>query len=390
MAASTSPQSSEVMSTVARTASSVHVPVGEDGEGVYTAATKGCFDVIDTATPLVLKEVATQPLRPNQAFHLADFGTADAGTSLGLLSKVIRAVREREGDKEVTIHYEDQASNEWKSVFNHALGVKRVTDAYGNSIDCPYELDNVFIEACGVGFHSQCYPSNTIDLGVSFTAMHWLSASPGSLKGSEFMHAARCPVPPTEEKEQAAKDWEAILRARANELVSGGRMVIANFCVSKEEGYFLGQTDVGVSMWDSFQAAWNKLKEDGVIDEEERLGVSFPSYYRTTEEFIDGINKCPELKLISAEEKIVRCPYREQYVSGKSDMTPQEYAKSFVPTTKTWSNSTFRSALKDRHSEDEKDAIMAKFWANYEDLVAKAPEKHGMDYVHSYLVIEKN
>ena len=31
---------------------------------------------------------------------------------------------------------------------------------------------------------------------------------------------------------------------------------------------------------------------------------------------------------------------------------------------------------------------MEIFWNNYIDLVAEEPEKHGMDYVHTYLVIE--
>lgn len=91
----------------------VHVPIGKDGEGEYTASTKGCFDVINTATPLVLCEIKKQCLRPNglgsPAYHIADYGTADAGTSLGLMSEMINAVRERSGDdKEIVIHYEDQ------------------------------------------------------------------------------------------------------------------------------------------------------------------------------------------------------------------------------------------------------------------------------------------
>ena len=54
-----------------------------------------------------------QPLRPfgvgSPAYHIADYGTADAGTSLGLMSKMVEAVRERAGDeKEVVVHYEDQ------------------------------------------------------------------------------------------------------------------------------------------------------------------------------------------------------------------------------------------------------------------------------------------
>ena len=124
---------------------SAHTPVGKDGEGAYTAATKGCFDVINTAAPLILEEVAKQPIRPDQAFHVADYGTADAGTSLGVLTRVVQQLRQREAEKEVVVHYEDQLGNEWKSVFNHALGLKKVTDAYGNAIDTPYTLGNVFV-----------------------------------------------------------------------------------------------------------------------------------------------------------------------------------------------------------------------------------------------------
>lgn len=395
-------------STAAVGGTGVHVPVGKDGEGLYTASTKGCFDVINTATPLILEQIEKQTIRPRTAFHIADYGTADAGTSLGLLGEMVRGVRRRSGGggvdeqqtpKEVVIHYEDQLTNEWRSVFNHILGNKPVSDAYGRPVETPYKLGNVYAEACGVGFHEQCYASNSIDFGVSFTAMHWLSSFPASLVATPYMHAARyqqqqqqqatdqdsCEQLP--EKEQASLDWKRILQARANELVPGGRFVCVNFCVSKE-GYFLGQTDVGVSMWDSFQRSWDKLKEQNLIDEQERLGVSFPSYYRTTPEFLLGVDEIPNLKVVSMQEKIVRCPYRELYVAGQSGMkTAREYAEWFVPTTRTWSHSTFKSAL--RPDRTDKEEVMNQFWENYKQLVEQQPEQHGMDYVHAYIVLEK-
>ncbi len=227
------------------------------------------------------------------------------------------------------------------------------------------------------------------NVGISFTAMHWLSASPNSLKGVLPMHAARCPDgPPEAERKQAEKDWDSILEARAKELVVGGRFMCANFCKT-QDGYFLGQTDAGESMWDSFQAAWDMLAVQGHIDEEERLGVSFPNYYRTKQEFVAGVEKRSDLRLISIQEEVVRCPYREQFVAGATDMTPQAYAKSFIPTTRSWSQSTFKAGLRLDRTENEKASILEQFWANYEELVARCPEKHGMDYVHAYLIIEK-
>mmetsp|Transcript_7229 Transcript_7229/g.14260 ORF Transcript_7229/g.14260 Transcript_7229/m.14260 type:complete len:153 (-) Transcript_7229:2-460(-) len=111
----------------------LHAPVGEDGEGLYTASTKGCFDVISAASPLVLSSMSSIPLPPpGVALRVSDYGTADAGTSLGLMSSVVDAARSRSPGIEVVLQYEDQKDNEWRSVFNHALGHKPVTDAYGN------------------------------------------------------------------------------------------------------------------------------------------------------------------------------------------------------------------------------------------------------------------
>ena len=162
-------------------------------------------------------------------------------------------------------------------------------------------------------------------------------------------------------------------------------MVIVSFSKSPE-GYFLGQTDSGASMWDSFQTAWDRLATEGLIDEEERLAVSFPSYYRTAQESEEGARRIPGIKIVSVEERIVRCPYRRAWTLGSSGRSPREHAEWFVPTTRSWSESTFKNALKDKR---DKEAVMKKFWSNYVDLVADEPASHGMDYVHSYLVLEK-
>mmetsp|Transcript_41952 Transcript_41952/g.47678 ORF Transcript_41952/g.47678 Transcript_41952/m.47678 type:complete len:428 (+) Transcript_41952:57-1340(+) len=379
----------------------VHVPVGKDGDGFYSASTKGCFDVIDNATPLILEQIQKQIDSDKNddaaAYHIADFGTADGGTSLGLLTKMVQAIRSKtkQQNREVVLHYEDQVTNEWQSVFKHSLGLSSVKNAYGNTIPTPYELGNVYVDATGIGFHNQCYPTASIDFGISFTAMHWLSEVPNSFKGKDYMHAARRPKDDTtslpKEKEIAADDWYNILKSRSKELKVGGKFVCVNFCIT-EEGYFLGQTDVGASMWDSFQTAWNLLSEKKLIDEDERTGVSFPSYYRTTDEFVSTITETDlndELTILSVEERITPCPYRELYTKQKSSMSAREYAESFVPTTRTWSDSTFRNALRSDRTEDDKDLIINQFWENYISLVEQNPAEHGMDYAHTYLVLEK-
>ena len=85
--------------------------------------------------------------------------------------------------------------------------------------------------------------------------MHYLDIKPGLI--ADHVHA----VGATEAekalyREQAASDWTAILLARARELVPGGRLVLANFCVD-EHGHHLGSTG-GVNVFDA-------LAKHGVI-----------------------------------------------------------------------------------------------------------------------------
>ena len=66
------------------------------------------------------------------------------------------------------------------------------------------------------------------------------------------------------------------MAARAEELKSGGSFVAANFCVSSE-GHFLGNTEVGMNMWDSFRKCWRRLGSDIMekIGFEKRIEIPF-------------------------------------------------------------------------------------------------------------------
>ena len=70
---------------------------------------------------------------------------------------------------------------------------QRLIQSPGKALSHPTSNPGVFVQACARGFHEQCYPSGTVDLAMSFTAMHWLSVTPGSLVGNaDCMHAAQC------------------------------------------------------------------------------------------------------------------------------------------------------------------------------------------------------
>ena len=70
-------------------------------------------------------------------------------------------------------------------------------------------------------------------------------------------------------------------------------------------------------------------------------------------------------------------------------MSAREFAASYIPTLRSWSETMFLNALNSDRSNEEKSILVDYYYQQYEDLVANNPKGHAMDYVHCYLAIEK-
>lgn len=362
-----------------------HVPWGVAGEGTYTASTKGCFDVIARCGPLVQeateRALAARKTRgaAGEPFHIADFGTADGGTSLPLMRNVVARVRAAEPDTAIVVGYEDQAQNDWQSLFRLVQGhIEGGPETY-------YEPDgNVYAVAVGTSFYESCFAPESIDLSFSATAFHWLTSCPADIP--DALHSA-CTADPATKKafgERARKDWTHILSKRAAELKPGGQLVVANFATD-ENGSFLGRTPGKQCMHSNFSDLWLK-----VAGAEVHAQTNFPNEYRALDACRAAFeNPFVGLALRSIETDVVPCPYREEWVSGPQT-DARAAAEYFVPTTRTWSNSTFVSgATRAGRSPGEAAAMADDMFAKYVDLVAEDPAQHAMDYVHSYAHAEK-
>lgn len=176
------------------------------------------------------------------------------------------------------------------------------------------------------------------------------------------------------------------LENRSLELHVGGRLVLVVFAIDKN-GYYLGNTSaVPVNMFGQFNSIWKEFVSDGAITEEDFHRMTFANYYRTEEELKEPFEKgFFGLELRSLEIKTIPCRYRESYERGEYS-SATEYAKDYVGTLRTWSNSTFALAIE---NEVERDRIMHKFWKVYENKVESNPRAHGMDYVMAYMEIER-
>ncbi len=351
------------------------------GDGLYSLATIGAKDVIDRATPMVLSALETIDSTSDNAWCFSDMGCADGGTSLDLWRTVVTSLRKAD-EKAIQIVYADQARNDFNALVKILHGLTQF-DSY------LHEHENVHALQSGSSFYLPILPANSLHLGFSATAMHWLSRKPANIQNHVHMVGAN-----SKDKaafsEQAAADWETILLKRAKELKPGGKLVLVNFCID-DDGNYLGNTG-GVNMFDNFNANWQQFLDDGIITSDEYAAMTLPQYYNSTDEFTapllqkDSAVYKAGLRLVEINTGIVPCPFAQDYKKHKDN---KRFAAAYIPTIRSWNESIFLGALASERAEHERMEIIENYYATYQQQVEAAPEQHGMGYVHAYMTLEK-
>lgn len=353
------------------------------GGGAYSLATKGAADVINLAADLVLNAVEAMKLPPElPVFQMLDMGCADGGTSLGMIGKVIERVEKTCPDAVFNIIYTDQPRNDFNALVQmiHGLGPFESYLERSQNVRPLFSASSFYLPIC---------PPNSVNLGFSATTMHWLRQKPCDLENHVHMVGATGDAL-VKFAEQGKRDWERILLNRSKELVSGGRLVLVNFG-RDEEGRYLGNT-FGVNMFDTFNEIWNEFLENGRISREEYVRMTLPQYYNTVEEFSAPLTDPASpvyqsgLRLVDVHTRIVPCPFAEEF---KTHGNVKRFANAYIPTIRSWNQSIFLGALDESRPLEERQELIESYYGTYHQRVLDAPEGHGMDYVHAYLIVEK-
>ncbi len=348
--------------------------------GGYSLATLGAKHVIDNAWQRMHEAVEALPSADNRPFVMTDMGTADGGTSLAMIGQALELVRDRQPSRSLWMVYCDQPGNDYNALARNVYGED---SPLAGIADCHVTMS-------ATSFYRQIVPDGSLDLGFSATAMHWLSDKPADIDGHIHMTGAEG-VELAAFRDQGHRDWRAILSHRARELAPGGRLVLVNFG-KDEAGRYLGNTE-GVHMFDCFNALWQRFLDDGHIEADEYRAMTLPQYYNTIEEFSAPLTDADEavhqagLRLESIESRVTPCPYR---VAFEAEGDAAKFARAYIPTLRSWTQSTFFGALSPARPEEERRALIDAYYAAYETMVREAPQGHGMDYVHIYMTIRKD
>lgn len=238
----------------------------------YSAATRFQAAGLVPAISVFERAAAAVPLpAPPQPIVVADYGAANGFNSLLPIGAALAVLRKRtRPEHSVLVVHTDRPDNDFTALF-HTLE---------NDPDTYLRKDRaVFASAVGRSFYAQILPSNSVNLGWSSWAIHWLSRVPCSFEGhiqvdycaDENVRAAYA--------KQSAHDWHEFIAFRGRELCPGGRLVVMTMAISEDGD--AGFQPLLAAITDGLE----ELTADGFLTADEMARMCVPTVGRRAGDF---------------------------------------------------------------------------------------------------------
>ncbi|XP_050408756.1 uncharacterized protein LOC130010378 [Patella vulgata] len=269
----------------------------------------------------IVENLISKPHLENEPFTVAEYGAADGSISMEFMTDIIRNI-----------------PNARSYLLDH---------------------ENVYVTSARTSFYEQCFPSNSVDLALSFTATQWLSK----------------PVYPNYTLDAASKlaadDWTLFLKNRTKELKPGGLGVFSTLggrdatpgepvCIAFQDGL----NEVG--------KIWNDLFDRGVITKSDLDKGTIAICFRSPCELKQPINDSKELMNMGLKVKVksdaIPCFYvtewKQKLEQGSNDW--DSFARGMTKYLKIPAYNTFCGALGSERSEEQKSQIFESVFEGME------------------------
>ncbi|XP_055957930.1 uncharacterized protein LOC126823794 isoform X2 [Patella vulgata] len=322
----------------------------------------------------IVENLVTKPHLENEPFTVAEYGAADGSISMELMTDIISVVRSKCGiNKEIHVMYEDLPENDFNSLY------KRIHGIIPNPRSYLLDHENVYVTSTGTNFYKQCFPSNSVDLALSFSATQWLSKTV-YLYDHVYPYFTQHKDEKDTATKQAADDWVLFLKNRTKELKPGGWGVFAT----------LGGRDatleepVCVALQDGLIAAdkiWKILFDRGIITKAELKQGTYAFCFRSPCELEEPIRNSIELQNMGLKLHEIRldalpCFYvtewKQKLEQGIDDR--EGLARGMTQYIKTPTYNSFYNALSIERSEEQKSQICESVFKRMEEwFLSKHP-----------------
>ena len=220
---------------------------------------------------------------------IADFGSSQGHNSMRQIALMLDRLTERIGhERDVRVVHTDLPHCDYTSLF---VTLETSPESYRRGR--PY----AFASAIGHSFYDRLFPAESLTLGWSSFALHWMSALPMALRA----HIWPARAAPDEGKalaKVAAADWRAFLTHRAEELIPGGQLVLVIGAADEN-----GATGLE-PMMDLANDILRTLVTEGKLGAQAYAAMTIASRPRSRAEFTAPFDK-GDLAELSLEELVI-------------------------------------------------------------------------------------
>ncbi|KAL3533430.1 hypothetical protein ACH5RR_006951, partial [Cinchona calisaya] len=233
----------------------------------------------------------------SSSFRIADLGCSIGPTTFYVMDIIIKAVRDKYKAEERTanipeffVFFNDHITNDFNALFASLPGERQYI-------------------AAGVpgSFHGRLFPKAALDFIYSSNALHWLSKAPKELsdKNSPAYNVERIFYinSPTAVCDaylaQFTKDMESFLSARAQELISGGLMVL--LFPGRMNGAGRSAYTSGGHSFFPLEAILLELEKEGMVSKNEMEHFNVPIYYPSPDELTSIIQRNDNFEIVQLD-----------------------------------------------------------------------------------------
>ncbi|WP_208989047.1 hypothetical protein [Pseudovibrio sp. Ad14] len=353
---------------------------GMKGEGFYNKNSTPQQATIAYVYPWLHEAIASLPI-PNDSslLRFVDYGCSEGANSMQIMAQLTEAARQRGSNSIQTIH-SDLPSNDYSTLL----------DAIGNRAQSPYTDPTVFGSIVGGSMFNQLLPPGSTHLATSFNATVFLSERPLErlpdyvMPNGPSLTNERGSISAQDKEvfeKQAAYDLETFLKARANELEPGGKLLLQT--VGRNE--HVSTADGIVNL---FNLSLLDHVANGSISQDTYEHYYHPVYIRNLEQLTAPVE--PESGSLShlftidkAECYETPVPFVEQY---KQDNDASAYANQMVNFYRAFTEAPLQVALSGTPNLSE---LLDSIYARGEERVREAPHLYDFHFISVAMLLTR-
>jgi gibberellin A4 carboxyl methyltransferase len=346
------------------------VTSGMVGHGFYNRHSAPQWAAIAHVLPWLDAVAASLHLAktPPTTVGLADFGCSEGRNSIAVMQRLVVALRQRTSRPIQTIH-SDLPTNDYSELFR---GLRPQDQSV-------FASPETYSAAVGGSMFEQLLPPRSIHVATTFNAIGFLSRRPVDrlpnyiLPNGPSARRGNGSVSPADRRAfaaQALDDVDTFLRARAAELVPGGKLLVQVFGC----GDRLRTCD---GIYDALNDAMLEVVDAGLVDRGSYESFYQPVYFRTLDELTASVAApdAPLFDLERAETYEVTVPFVEAF-RRTGDRAP--FAKDYTDFFRAFTEPVLRIGFA---AHPQLDRLVGEVYARAERLIRDDPDRYEFHYI---------